>query len=72
MAAKGLTTVQKAAIIHISKVRGGVSTKIRQVVAEALVRRGYAEIVRIPLVTKPGLKLTAAGKRYAETGEQIA
>lgn len=72
MASKGLTLNQKAAILYIANTRGGVAVKVRQVVAEALVRRGYAEWVNIPLTSKRGLRLTAAGRQYAKNGEQIA
>lgn len=65
-----LTLNQKAAIIQVSKVRGGVSTKIRKVTAEALVRLGYATYFHLPLVDDAGIKLTEAGYEYAATGKQ--
>lgn len=70
MATIGLTVTQKHWLLYMHRRHPAACCKVPKVVQNALIRRGYAEQVTVPLSNKQHIKLNQRGVRYAQTGEQ--
>jgi len=65
-----LSVTQQHWILYLDKRHPAACCKVPKVVQAALIRRGYAEAVRVPLSSKPHIKLNERGLRFAKTGER--
>lgn len=65
-----LTVTQQHWILYLDKRHPAACCKVPKVVQAALIRRGFAEPVTVPLSSKPHIKLNKRGLRFAKTGEQ--